>query len=200
MNTYRPYIIGLGGTPRACSTTEKALTVSLRSAEAAGAQVELLGGSDLALPMYAPPPAERCPRAQRLVAALRKCDGVIIASPAYHGSVSGLMKNALDYAEDLHTNERVYLDGLAVGTIACAGGWQAAIQTLTHLRGIIHALRGWPTPFGAALNTSVSLFDAQGQCIDLSSKLQLETVGHQVVEFARMRQYAANSQLLQERS
>jgi FMN reductase len=97
------------------------------------------------------------------------------------------MKNALDYAEDLRDNERVYFDGVAVGLIACAGGWQAAGQTLAALRAVAHALRGWPTPLGATLNTSTKLFDEDGQCIDLSSRFQLETVGQQVVEFSRMR-------------
>ena len=40
------------------------------------------------------------------------------------------MKNVLDYTEDLSSDTRVYFDGLAVGCIACAGGWQAAGQTL----------------------------------------------------------------------
>jgi FMN reductase len=56
------------------------------------------------------------------------------------------------------------------------------------LREIAHALRGWPTPLGAALNTSMRLFDDAGECLDLSSKFQLESVGRQVVQFAAMRQ------------
>jgi FMN reductase len=100
--------------------------------------------------------------------------------------MSGLIKNALDYAEDLRMDERTYFDGIAVGMIACAGGWQAAVQTLTALRAVAHALRGWPTPLGAALNSSIKLFSDEGECLDLSSKFQLETVGRQVVQFARM--------------
>ena len=68
-----------------------------------------------------------------------------------------------------------------------AGGWQAAVQTMGALREIAHALRGWPTPLGAALNTSMRLFDDAGECLDLTSKFQLENVGRQVVQFASMR-------------
>jgi len=186
-----PMILGLGGTTRPGSTTERALKVSLKAAEREGARTLLLAGPDLILPMYDPAERERTPEASRLIEALRGCDGLIVASPGYHGSLSGLVKNALDYVEDLRTGERVYLDGLAVGLIACAGGWQAAGQTLTALRSIAHALRGWPTPLGAALNTSVRLFDERGDLVDMSSRFQLETVGRQVVEFARMRRGAA---------
>jgi len=50
------------------------------------------------------------------------------------------------------------------------------------------ALRGWPTPLGVTLNTSIRLFDEEGDCIDSAAKSQLYTVGRQVVEFAVLRQ------------
>jgi FMN reductase len=181
-----PFIVGLGGTTRVGSSSEKALTVSLKAAEELGAETAMFSGPALVLPMYAPDVADRTPAALDLVKALRRCDGIIVASPAYHGSISGLIKNALDYAEDLRTDERVYLDGVAFGCIACAGGWQAAGQTLAALRAIAHALRGWPTPLGGMLNTSTPLFDPKGGCTDLSAKFQLENVGKQVVLFAKM--------------
>lgn len=181
-----PLILGIGGTTRPGSTTERALVVSLKAARAEGAETLMIPGPALVLPMYAAGASERTPEGKELVDALRRCDGVIIASPSYHGSLSGLMKNALDYVEDLRMDDRAYFDGLAVGLIACAGGWQAAVQTLAAMRSIVHALRGWPTPLGAALNTSTKLFDEQGDCLDLSSKLQLETIGRQVVQFASM--------------
>ena len=181
-----PLILGLGGTPRVGSSTERALAIALRAAAADGAETAMITGPDLVLPMYTPGVADRTPEGHRLVELYRRCTGLIVASPAYHGSLSGLIKNALDYAEDLRTDERTYFDGIAVGVISCAGGWQAAAQTLAALRSIVHSLRGWPTPLGAALNTSTKLFDDEGNCLDLSSKFQLETVGRQVVEFARM--------------
>lgn len=183
----RPLILGVGGTTRAGSTTERALSVALRAAAAEGADTVIITASDLVLPMYTTDLAARTTAARRLVELYRRCHGLVIASPAYHGSLSGLVKNALDYAEDLRMDERAYFDGIAVGVIACAGGWQAAVQTMGALREIAHALRGWPTPLGAALNTSIRLFDDAGECLDLSSKFQLENVGRQVVQFAVMR-------------
>ena len=58
------------------------------------------------------------------------------------------------------------------------------MSTLAALRSIVHALRGWPTPFGATLNTSEKLFDANGGCTDERIAAQLALVGKQVVEFA----------------
>ncbi|KRR23035.1 hypothetical protein CQ14_00465 [Bradyrhizobium lablabi] len=180
-----PLILGIGGTPRRGSSSERALAISLKAAEDKGARTILLSGAELLLPMYIPgqPPSGQ---ASRLLAAFRECQGIIISSPAYHGSISGLIKNAFDYTEELRTDARPYLDGIPVGCIACAGGWQAVGQTLAALRTIAHSLRGWPTPFGAVLNTSMALFDVEGNCTDVATKRQLETVGHQVIDFVRM--------------
>lgn len=181
-------IIGIGGTTRDSSSTELALAASLKAAQQAGASVELFGGSAIDLPMYAPERPERTENARQLVEALRAADGVLIASPGYHGTVSGLVKNALDYIEDMSGDDPPYLDGLPVGTISCAYGWQAAVNTVSSLRSIVHAVRGWPTPMSATINTSSAIFDKYGRVTDPKARLQLELVGTQVVDFARSRQ------------
>jgi FMN reductase len=188
-----PFVVGLGGTTRPGSSTERALRVSLAAAEAAGARTVMLGAEDLDLPMYAPERSERTPSALRLIDLMRQSDGVIVASPGYHGTLSGLVKNALDYIEDMRNDDPPYLDGRAIGTIACAYGWPATIHTLSALRSVAHALRGWPTPMGAGINSAEEVFAADGSAVDKKSRFQLELVGHQVVEFARMRAIESHS-------
>lgn len=187
----QPLIVGLGGTARGGSSSERAMLIALRHAEQLGATTAYFGGSDLLLPSYQPDSNERTEAAGRLVEMFRKADGIILSSPSYHGSMSGVLKNALDYMEDLKSDERVYWDGRSVGCICCAGGWQGGAQTIATLRSIAHALRGWPTPFGAVLNTSLPLFAADGSVLDTAVQNQLELVGTQVVEFAKMRHAAA---------
>ena len=188
MSVRRPLIVGLGGTIRAGSSTEKALVCSLRRAEAMGAETRLLGGEFLGgLPIFDPRPGDLTAGQQDLVAAIRAADGVIVASPGYHGSISGVVKNALDTLEGLRDDARPYFTGRAVGCVVTAEGAQAAGTTLTTLRSIIHALRGWPTPFGAALNANSGSFDAEGACVDPKDAWQLATVGEQVLEFALLK-------------
>jgi len=184
----KPLILGIGGTVRQGSSTERALMVALAAVEARGGATRLLGGEFLArLPIFNPSVREPTPEQQILADAVRAADGVIVASPGYHGSISGVMKNALDSLEVLRDDPRPYFTDRAVGCIITADGWQAAGTTLTTLRSIIHALRGWPTPFGAALNATSSLFDAEGACIEAKDAWQLGTVGEQVLDFAQMK-------------
>ncbi|AOK32646.1 FMN reductase [Burkholderia singularis] len=181
----RPFIVGIGGTTRAASSTERALGFALRGAQATGARTRLFDGPFLhTLPHYAPERRELTDSQHELIDAVRTADAVIIATPGYHGGVSGLVKNALDTLEELRADERPYLDGRAVGCIVTAYGWQAAGTVLTSLRSIVHALRGWPTPFGATVNTLETRFDTTDNCSDPKVASQLETVGKQAAEFA----------------
>ncbi|WP_432195556.1 NADPH-dependent FMN reductase [Streptomyces sp. bgisy027] len=186
----RPFVLGLGGTHRSGSSTERALRASLDGAARTGADTLLLGAEELRLPLFDPTSSERTPAARRLLAAVAAADGLILGSPAYHGGVSGLVKNALDYIEDLRDDARPYLDGRAVGCVVTAGGSQAA-PVLTGLRSIVHALRGWPTPLGVAVNTSGPVFGPDGSVADPKTAAQLEAVGRQVAEFAAQRRGAA---------
>ena len=183
----QPRIIGIGGTTRSGSSTEKALRYVGREAERMGARWELFAGPQLLLPTYNVDKPERGAEARRIIEAMRACDALVVASPGYHGSYSGLIKNVLDYAEDLANDDRPYLEGRAVGCIAGGLGWQAIGTTLAGLRTVVHALRAWPTPMGVAMNTAVKVFDESGEVLVPEIKRELDTLTSQLVEFARMR-------------
>jgi FMN reductase len=186
MKDAKPLIVGLGGTGSATGSTERILREALNAAEIAGADTLFFDGKALDMPMYSYG-GERTDPALALIAALRRADGIIIASPGYHGTVSGLIKNALDYVEDMARDERVYFEGRAVGLIAVAAGWQATGSTLATLRSITHALRGWPTPMAVAINSAQPVFAENGAIADPGVANQINLLAGQVVEFARMR-------------
>ena len=188
----RPLIVGIGGTTVPGSSTERALTLALAAAAGHGAETLLFDGAALAaLPLYTPG-AVRTPGELALVAAVRRASGLVIASPGYHGSVSGLVKNAIDLLEETARDARVYLADMPVGLIATAYGWQATGSTVAALRSIVHALRGWPTPFAAAINSAQCRLDAAGGCSDPAVADQLAMVGRQVA-VAALRDHRAQA-------
>jgi FMN reductase len=183
----RPVVLGIGGTLRPNSSSEQALRVALAAASELGAEIEIIPAQALDLPNYDPERAETVVAANALVAATRRADALLIATPGYHGGMSGLIKNALDYLQALANGPAPYLHDKAVGCIVSAAGWQAGASTLTSLRTTIHALRGWPTPLGVAINSMTKPFGPQGDVIDLKVGEQLATLSEQAVTFARMR-------------
>jgi len=180
-----PLIVGIGGTLRANSSSERALRRCLSLAETAGAATALFTGADLRMPLYEPGSPSVSPACEKMITMLRAADGIILASPGYHGSISGTLKNALDYTEEMRGDARVYFDGRAVGCIASAAGWQAAAATLSALRSITHALRGWPTPLGIMVNSSEPVFDTEGATISPALEENFALMTQQVVAFAR---------------
>jgi FMN reductase len=182
----KPLIVGIGGTPKAASTTEQALAIALDAAREAGADTRMFGGRHLGgLPLYLTDGSETA--GADMIEAIRAADGLILATPGYHGTISGAVKNAIDYIEETARDARPYLDGLPVGLVVTAYGWQATGSTLVTLRSVVHALRGWPTPMGAAINT-LGLSFTDGRCSDEAADTQLRLVGRQVATFARLKQ------------
>lgn len=176
-----PLIVCLGGTTVTGSSTERALRIAMRAAATGGLRTRMFDGAALAkLPLYTPNVHQRTPEEQEFVSAIRESSGLIVASPGYHGSISGLVKNAIDLIEETARDARPYLNDLPVGLVATAYGWQAACSTVAALRSIVHALRGWPTPYAATINSSMCKFDEQCGCSDAAVMDQLTRVGQQV--------------------
>ena len=166
------------------SQSDRVLRAVLSAVTGLGGEVEVFSGLDLDLPPYhsgAVVPAA----AHDYVAAVRRADALVISSPGYHGTVSGLVKNALDYLEELRGDQRPYLDGRAVGLIAVARGWQASVSTLGTLRQVVHALRGWPTPLGLAINSTITTFDESGVTQDASTAPAIGIMAGQLIDFAQ---------------
>lgn len=180
-----PFIVGVGGTTRAESGTELAVRFALKKCAEKGAETKLWAGPELEhLPFYAPERPERTDLAKELVEDFRRADGIIIGSSSYHGTIAGLIKNALDYTQDMMKDDRPYFADRPVGCIATGAGWQGVVATLEHLRTMVHALRGWVTPLGAAINTLDKAFGPDGEPLEEKVAFQLETVANEVMTFA----------------
>ena len=182
-----PFIVGFGGTTRPGSSGEKLVAAVLKAAEALGARTQLFGGEALsALPHYAPEKPERTPEQLAFVAAIRAADAVVIGSPSYHGGISGLVKNALDLLEDTRADTRIYFDNCPVGLVVSAAGWQGGGVTLSAMRDMVCAMRGWPTPVGIAINSvAQSVFAPDGSIADDGVRAAVAAQAGQLLAFAR---------------
>ncbi len=187
--TSRIKIVGIGGTTRPDSTSERLMALVLDKCRQFGAETQMFGGMQLAsLPHYAPETHERTTGQIKLTQAVRDADGLVIATPGYHGGVSALVKNALDLLEDTRKDNRAYLDGCPVGLIVSCAGWQAVGVTLSSLRDIVSALRGWPSPLSVTINSMEQRpFDESGAVIDASLDELAAAQAEQIVSDCRRR-------------
>jgi NAD(P)H-dependent FMN reductase len=136
-------IIGILGSGSADSLTRSALMTVGAAIRVTGLGFSLLDLSrefrdlhDVAA--YAEP--EPGSQTARVRARLAPATGVVLATPVYHGTFSGLIKNALDHL----TGDA--FQGLPVGLVAAGGGSGSASVACDHLRSVVRALGGWSTP------------------------------------------------------
>jgi FMN reductase len=179
-------VVGVGGTLREGSASLGALRRALAAAGEAGAETELLDLRALDLPMYEPGRAlgEYGPGVGRLVDELRGADAVLISTAAYHGTLAGVTKNALDFAQFLSGGDHPYFDGKVVGLISTAGGEQAGANTTGAMVDVVHALRGVVAPLMVSISKAWQRADGSGNVTDELYGRRLDSLGELVVDLA----------------
>ena len=179
-------VVGAGGTLREGSASLGALNRALAAAEEARAETELLDLRELDLPVYEPGREleEYGPNVGRLVEGLRGADSVPISTAAYHGTLAGVTKNALDFAQFLSGGDHPYFDRKVVGLISTAAGEQAGPNANGVMGHVVHALRGLVAPLEVSIPRAWRRFDGEGNINDEPYGRRLDNLGEMVVELA----------------
>ena len=179
-------VVGVGGTLREGSASLGALGRALAAAGEAGAETELLDLRELELPMYEPGLSldEYGPGVGRLVGALRGADAVLLSTAAYHGTLAGVTKNALDFAQFLSGGDHPYFDGKVIGLISTAGGEQAGANATGAMVHVVHALRGVVAPLMVSIPRAWQRADGSGEITDEVYGRRLDSLGELVVDLA----------------
>jgi len=118
-----------------------------------------------------------------LLEKVRQADGLILASPVYHGTLSGSLKNALDFLELLANDEPPWLEGKVVGLISVAGGGPG-INAINSMQYACRALHAWTLPKAVAIPGSA--FGSDGKLQDSRLKERLLNLGKDVAKYAAL--------------
>jgi len=190
-----PMIVGIGGSLARASNSRAALQQALEGATAAGAETRLLDLRELDLPMFNPDHDEPTEAAAELIETCYAADGLLWSSPLYQGTISGALKNALDWLHLLGQRDPPYLHDKVIGLISAAGGTQG-LQAINTMEFAVRALRGWAVPYVVPIAGAGRVFDSTGRIHDESIERQLMTLGSEVVRVAQ--RFAADSSLHRE--
>ena len=186
-------VVGLAGSLRSTSATRMAVRHALLGAREDGAQAQLLELAAYDLPFLG---REResagAKEVERFLNDLRAADGIILGSPEIHGSLSGVLKNALDLTD------RELFEGKMLGLIGVAGGRMGASETLSHLRSIGRSLHAWVVPTQVSIAAADQAFDSRGEPIQSEVGDRLKSVGREVAHFARLHKCENHVQFLKE--
>jgi FMN reductase len=159
------------------------LQTALAGAAAAGATTQLLDLRELDLPMYRSDSNTPNAAAATLIERCYAADGLVWSSPMYQGTISGALKNALDWLHVLGDRQPPYLHDKVIGLVSAAGGTQG-LQAINTMEFSVRALRGWAVPYVVPVASAHRVFDNEGHVRDPGVDLQLRTLGAEVVRVA----------------
>ncbi|MCU6709162.1 NAD(P)H-dependent oxidoreductase [Paenibacillus sp. J5C_2022] len=130
----------VAGSNRSSATSTRLAEYGARLTRSKGHDTELFDLYRTPLPFYCPDEYyEGHKGLTQFKELMRQADAVVLATPEYHGSVSGVLKNALDFLGKEH------LGGKPVLSLSSAGG-AVGVSSLQHLQTIIRNVHGINVP------------------------------------------------------
>jgi FMN reductase len=151
-----PRILGLAGSLRQQSVSRQVLGFLMPILRREGADARVLDLRALCLPFCSgdrQDPYPDWPDVALLRRAVQESQGLVLVTPEYHGSVSGVLKNTLDLLDFPH------LEGKVAGLISVLGG-RSNSNALNDLRTILRWCRAWAIPEQIAVAESRRGLDA----------------------------------------
>jgi NAD(P)H-dependent FMN reductase len=136
-------VLGVSGSLRQQSKTALALQLFLDFAAKQGAEARMLDLRAVELPMYRPDQETAFEVQKDITADVEWADAFVLATPDYHGSMSGAMKNFLDY----HWEE---LAGKVFGYICSSH--EKGLTVMDQMRTVVRQCYGWSMPYGVAFD------------------------------------------------
>ncbi len=172
-------IVGIAGSLRPDSYSQVALQIAAQKVAALGATVEILDLRQMQLPFCdGGDDYPNYPDVKRLQATVASADGLILVSPEYHGSISGVLKNTLD----LMSFDQ--LSGKVAGFMSILGG-QSNSNALNDLRVILRWVHAWSIPEQIAIGQAWQAFTPEGKISDQKLDKRFDLFAQSLVENTR---------------
>ncbi len=170
-------VLGVCGSMRARSYSSRAAAVALAAAREHGAETRLLELREAGLPTYSPDEADAGHDGLRAATeAVNWADALLLATPDYHGSMSGAMKNFLDFywAE---------FAGKLFGYV-CASH-EKGLTVMDQMRTAVRQCYGWSLPYGVSLYGEKD-FDASGRLTNGQAARRLRMLARDLVVYGSL--------------
>jgi len=147
----------------------------LEKAEKRGAETKMLDLRELQLPMYHPE-QNSSPELDKITEYVKWADAFVLASPDYHGSMSGVMKNFLDFFWSDFA-------GKTFGYI-CASH-EKGLTVMDQMRTAVRQCYGWSMPYGVSVNSDQD-YDKQGNITSENVLSRIETIARDLVVYGSL--------------
>jgi len=184
-------LLAFAGSSRKDSFNKILVKVAASGARAAGADVTFLDLKDYPLPIFDEDleKAQGLPEnAKKLKKMFIESHGFLIASPEYNSSISGVLKNVIDWASRDEPGEKALacFDGKVAGLVAASPGALGGLRGLVTLRSILGNIRVVVLPEQVTVAKAHEAFDDEGRLRDAKQADSVRKVGARVAVVAAL--------------
>ena len=183
-----PRILAFGGSLRRDSYNQKLAAIAADGARIAGAEVTLIALRDFPLPIFDEDleKAEGMPEAgKKLKKLFREHHGLLIASPEYNSSITGALKNAIDWVSRPESDDEsglVAYTGKSAILCAASPGGLGGLRGLVHVRAILGNIGVTVLPDQVAISKAYEAFGPDGSLLDAKQATKVKSLGAQLAQ------------------
>jgi NAD(P)H-dependent FMN reductase len=167
-------VLGVAGSIRKGSYSTQALAIALEHIKKQGAEVHMLELSKTVLPLY-DPNARESTEVELATEAVAWADAFILASPDYHGSISGALKNFLDYFYE-------EFGGKVFGYVVASH--EKGLTVMDQIRTAVRQCYGWSMPYGVSVNGPQDF--TGGEIVNARLSKRLQMMSRDLVVYGRL--------------
>ena len=177
-------VLGVAGSMRQDSYSTLGLRIVLEEAKKYYSESYLLELRDISLPLYDPSGPSSNDLSfnnsnnvlEKITTALKWADALVLASPDYHGSMSGTLKNFLDYFwEDFA--------GKTFGYIIASH--EKGLTVADQMRTAVRQCYGWSMPYNISINGEKD-FDSEGNLVNSTLVKRIKMLARDLVTYGAL--------------
>lgn len=179
-------IIALAGSLRENSFNKQLVRIAAEGARESGAEVQIIDLANFSIPLFSEDlEAEGTPEGVNDLRHLfAGSQGILLSSPEYNGSISGVLKNALDWLSRPSKDIGPAFQGKVAGIMATSPGGLGGIRGLAHTRDVLYNLGVIVNPKQIAVPSAYSAFDDKGSLTDPEMTDRVKALGAQIHQLA----------------
>lgn len=190
--TYSPKILAFAGSTRDGSFNKKLVAIAAQAATKAGAEVTLLDLKEYPMPLFDQDyeAQKGMPKsAKDLKALMVASDGFLIASPEYNSSITGVLKNTLDWVsrdpKEDDNEPLIAFKGKVASIMSASPSGLGGLRGLVHLRAILGNIGVLVLPTQKSIPHSHKAFNDDNSLKDKKQQAAIETQGAELVSLIR---------------
>ncbi len=183
----KPKILAFAGSTRIDSFNKKLVKIAAAGAMENGADVTIIDLRDYPMPLY-DEDLERqqglTPNARKLKDVMLSHQGFLISSPEYNSTISGVLKNTIDWVSRPVEGEEplaCFKDRVA-GIMSASPGALGGLRGLVHVRAILENIRVIVIPDQIAVAKAHEVFNADGTLKEKKQEEQVKKIGATVAK------------------